>query len=183
MTEQEIKEGSISYGKVLITTVIAKCLHHGIVKTKLIKLGQWLSNQQVLEYIFLRVHIGLNVFLYTDLEENMAIYCDVDLADWIRAGYNFSQTFTLLSMNAVIYEVEDEYFKSSKRMVNPDRRISLSIGSSQTHYTTAGRVAVFSLPSELKEVIVIPPMRPDREPERYLEVIKISKPGDRVKIG
>ena len=183
LSEREVKEGNISYAKVLITTVIAKCLEQGIVSTKLKKLGQWLSNQQVLEYIFLRVNIGLNVFLYTDLDENMAIYSDIDLVDWIRAGYNFPQTFILLSMNAVIYELEDKYLTSGKHMLNPDRTISMGIGSSQTHYTESGRVAVFNLPSEVKAVIVTPPMRLDREPEQYLEMIKISKPGDVIEIG
>ena len=183
LSEREIKEGNISYAKVFITTVIAKCLHQGIAKTKLKGLGQWLSNQHVLEYIFLRVNIGLNLFLYTDLDENLAIYSDMDLVDWIRAGYSFPQTFILLSMNAVIYELEDKYLKSGKRMLNPDRRISMSIGSAVTHYTESGRVVVFNLPSEVKTVIVTLPNRLDRKPEQYLGMIKISKPGDVFDIG
>ncbi len=181
-SEQEIKEGKISYRKVFIATVLAKCIKQGIVVAKLKKLGLWLSSQQTLEYIFLRVNIGLNMFLYTDLDENMAVYSDIDLADWIRAGYNFPDTFILLSMNAVAYELEDKYLKSGARVLNPDRRISMSIGSSQVHFTASGRTAVFGLPREVKAVIVIPPKRRDRQPEKYLELIRMAKPGEVIQI-
>jgi len=183
LSEDEIKEGNINYAKVFVTTVLVKCRNQGIARSKLKTLGQWLSNPKVLEYIFLRVDIGLNLFLYTDLGENIGVYSDIGLVDWIRAGHNFSQVFVLLSLNAVIYELEDKYLRHNVSVLNPDRRISMAVGSSQVHYTKSGRVAIFNLPSEVMSIVLTPPMRLDRDPNEYLKMVQVSKPGEVIEIG
>lgn len=183
LSEEDVKEGNISYAKLFVTTVVAKFRKQGFSRGKLKKLGQWLSNEQMLEYIFLRVNIGLNVYLYTDLEETFSIYSDIYLVDWIRAGYKLPQTFVILSLTAVVHELEDKYLRDGKPLLNPSRELSMTIGSSQLHFTKSGRVLIVNLPSEIESVVMIPPARPDRAPNEYLKLITIASPDESIEIG
>lgn len=172
-SKSDVTDGSISYAKVFMTVVIEKLKTQGISREKLKKLGIWLSQEKTLNYIFTTVDIGLNMFLYTDLDENFAAYSDLDLVDWIRAGQNFSSPYVLMSLNAVIYEIENKCLKSGGPILNPDRKITMTIGASQLHETSTGRMLICSLPSRIESVTLLPPAQPDRPIDQYLELVKM----------
>ena len=175
-SKEELQNRQISYAQVFITAVISKCRSLGIRRAQLEELGQWLSQDETLSYIFLKVDIGFNMFLYTDLEGHFAAYSDMELSDWIRAGYNFSQPHILLSLNAVIYELEDNFLLSKEISLNPERRISITIGASQVYETPTGREVTFSLPKNTKSIILLPPVQPEKSCEEYWRMVRISGP-------
>ncbi len=179
---EELRNHDITYAQVFVAIVLLKCRKQGIAKGKLKSLGQWLSKQNTLNYIFFRVDAGFNMFLYTDLNENFAAYSDIELSDWIRAGHYFSQPYILLSLNAVIYELEDRYLKSGGPILNPKREISVTIGASQVYESSEGRVAIYSLPSKIQSVVLLPPMQQDKTPDEYLELVRVSTPGETIEI-
>jgi hypothetical protein len=153
-----------------------------VARNKLKALGRWLSDQDTLNYIFSRVDTGFNMFLYTDLDETYAAYSDIELSDWIRAGHHFSQPHILLSLNAVIYELEDSFLKSGGPVLNPKREVSVTIGASQLYETSEGRVAIYSLPNEIQSVVLVPPAQQDRTPGEYLELVSMSVAGEVIEI-
>ncbi len=176
LSEEDIKEGNFNYDKVFITTILSKCYNQGISKSNLKIIGQWLSNEKTLEFIFYRVDIGLNLFLYTDLNENIGVYSDVDLGDWIRAGHYFPKVFVLISMNAVIYELEDHYLEPGVRIINPQRKKSMSIGASQIMYKDSQSIAIFSIPKDVTSIVLLPPMQCNKKTEDYMDLISILSP-------
>jgi hypothetical protein len=59
----------------------------------------------------------------------------------------------------------------------------MTIGASQWHKTSTGCVAIYSLPSIIDSIILLPPAKPDRPIEKYLKLVKMSDPGSSIKIG
>jgi hypothetical protein len=88
-----------------------------------------------------------------------------------------------MSLNATIYEMEDQYFKSDAPFLNPERKISITIGAAQSHETSTGRTVIYSLPSKVEAVILIPPTDQDRSAEKYLELVKIRSSDGNIPIG
>jgi hypothetical protein len=91
----DLEGGEVTYSKVFVTIALVKLRKQGIPKDKLRKIGVWLSDKRTLEYIFMKVDIGFNMFLYTNLEDHFAVYSDMELTDWIRAGHYFSKPHIL----------------------------------------------------------------------------------------
>jgi hypothetical protein len=183
LSPDDLEGGEVTYSKVFVTIALVKLKKQGISKDKLRKIGIWLSEERTLEYIFMKVDIGFNMFLYTNLEDHFAAYSDMELTDWIRAGHYFSKPHILMSLNATIYEIEDQYLKSGVPFLNPERKISMTIGAAQSHETSTGRTVIYSLPSKVESVILLPPIDQDRPAEKYLELVKISSPDGTTSIG
>ena len=170
-SESGIADGNVTYSQIFITVVLAKLIQKGVSRDRLKKLGIWLS-KNAFKYIFMKVNIGFNMFLYTDLDESFCAYSDLKLVDLIRAGHYLSDPFILLPLNRVIYEIEDKYF--NEPLLNPERKIYMTIGASQWNETATGRMAVYSLPSKVESILLLPPTIPDRSAEEYLKLVKIS---------
>jgi len=175
-SKDEVESREVSYAQIFITTVLSKCRSLGVAQEQLEKLGQWLSQEKALNYIFLKVDLGFNMFLYTDLEGHFAAYSDMELVDWIRAGHLFSQPHVLLSLNAIIYEFEDKFLVSKELSLNPARKISITIGASQVFKTQTGRDVICSLPRNVESVVLLPPMLPEKSLAEYWSMVKISRP-------
>jgi len=171
----------ITYVKIFVTVALGKCLNFGIARSKVKKLGKWLSDEQVIKYILLRIDLGLNMFLYTDFEETMAVYSDTELVDWIRIGFNFAQPYVFLSLNAIVYEIEDKYLNPMGES-DPNREIRITIGSSQMHKTTDGRVMIYFLPKDTKSIVMVPPIEDDQTPDKYLDIMQFSTPDKNIEI-
>ncbi len=175
-SKSDLVDKKITYKKVFTTIILSKLKEQGISKEKLRYLGVWLSQEKVFEYLSAKVDIGFNMFLYTDLKENFAVYSDLELIDLIRVGHNFSDPHILVSVNAVVYEIEEKYFKSIGPILNPERKISVTVGASQWHENSEGRTAIYSLPSGIKSIIILPPVKPDRPIDEYLDLIEMKHP-------
>lgn len=154
LTQEDIGAANITFSRVFLTVVLSKLRRLGIQREKVLELGRWLSLEGCIAWILTRVNIGLNVFLYTDFEGNMAAYADIDLIDWIRAGHEMPQPFVILSLNAVVHEIEETFLKKKKVGSHGDD-IKITVGFSQIHETDEGRYVTFGIPSNTKSIEVL----------------------------
>ncbi len=172
---EDIEARDISFKKVFVTLVIAKLFKLGVNKKKLKNLATWLSDSRLLEFTLTKIDLGLNVFLHTDFEENMGIYNDQELIDWIRIGPNLLEPYVILSMNSVIYEIFDKYFKA-KPQYDINRRIRITIGRASIYEHDDGRIAQFSVPRKTKGIWIDRPIKEtacDEDPCEKLSVKQI----------
>lgn len=183
LSSEDVKKQEFSYHKVFITTLLLKMKELGLAQGTLKKLGQWLSEPKTLDWIFMKVDLGFNMHLYTDLKETFAAYSDVELADWIRAGNLFNEPKILLPLSGFIFDMEDKFLKNGERVLNPSREITFTLGASQWHSTKNGRTVVSSLPSEVNAVCLLTPVRQDRPSDEYLDLVQISGPDKVISIG
>ena len=186
LAKEDIQKGSATYQKVFVTLTIGKLRHFGISASKLEKIGKWLSSDGILEYVLTRVVSGMNLFLYTDLNETMALHSDIELVDWLRIGHNFSEAYFLLSINAIIYEIEDRLLKiGSQEPISHD--LAVWIGSSQIHETKSGRVVVSRIPLNTESIVLVKPFGNRTEfplsNEEYVQRVRFSEPGEIIHVG
>lgn len=154
---QDISTGNISFSSVFVSLLLNKFVHMGMQKNALKKLLRWFSNPELIEYVLIRVDLGLNMFLYTDFDENMGIYSDQEWLDWIRIGYEFSKSYAYISLNALLYEIEDKYIRVDEAgKINRD--ITYTIGMSGMHKTPSGRAVRLSLPRNTTSIVVFVPL-------------------------
>lgn len=175
LSSKDLQDGNITYKAVFVTLVIKKCIELGVRKQHLIKLGQWLSKTEVIEFLFMRLSLGFNVLLYSDLDESIGFYSDIEMADWIRAADSFESASVILSMNATIRELEEKYAKRlDYKFSRPPGENSVTLGMSQIHRSNDGHVAMFSIPRNTKKIFIFPPMSPALSTEEYLEMVEIA---------
>ena len=175
LSKDDISSKKISYSSLFITLVLRKLISFGLARRNLITFGKWLSATETLEFLFLRLSLGFNIFLYTDLNENIAFYSDVELSDWIRAGDYFESPYIILSMNAMIREMESKYFKKLEYQLSREPGDNtMFLGMSQVHKTKEGRVVILSIPKDTIKIVILPPMEPKHTNEDYLNMIEFS---------
>lgn len=179
----EIDKGDFSYSKVFVTTLLLKLRTLGHSQGSLKKLGQWLSETKTLDYIFMKVDLGFNIYLYTDLKETFAAYSDMELVDWIRAGNLLSEPKILFPLTGFVFDMEDKLLENGERVLNPSREIKFTIGASQWHQTKTGRTVVSSLPGEVEAIYLLTPVRQNRPTEEYIDIVQISGPDSVINIG
>ncbi|MEW5985667.1 MAG: hypothetical protein AB1791_03440 [Chloroflexota bacterium] len=176
LIRDDIQSGNITFVKVFTTLVLDKCLKYGVAKDRVKNLGQWLSNEGLMKHILRKVSAGMNVILFTDFVENFSVYGDMELADWIRATYLFPQPFVIMSLNAVISEIDEKYLKGDKKIL-AGQEPQIYLGSSQVYETKRGRMVVCSLPKETNSIIVLPPMSNAKDPNDYRQMIQVMPSG------
>lgn len=181
----DIEAGTITYLRIFVALVMSRMIKLGVKKDALKKLGHWLSQENVVRFVLMKVSAGLNTFLYTDFNEIMAIHSDIELIDWIRIGNELPEAHVILSMNSIIYDIEYKYIKDTgQQKVNRD--ILMTVGSSQLHYTKKGRILILFLPKYLTAIKIVFPVAGDNgeeQPEQeYLQMIDFVRPGDTIKI-
>lgn len=178
---------NVTFKQVFVTLILLKCRELGVREEKLKRLGRWLSQDNVLKYTLARVNMGLNMILYTDFEGNMAVYADIELVDWIRIANQLPELYVILSMNSIIHEIEDKFFKLEEAEKS-GRDLKITVGFSQIHETDEGRFVVFQIPSDTKSILMVKPAsRPGDETaassdEDYIKIVEFNTPGDVIRI-
>lgn len=174
LSNADIHEGKVTYSKVLVTLVLKKCFKLGVKRQHLITLGKWLSEVKTLEFLFLKLDLGFNMLLYTDLDENIGFFSDVEIADWIRAADCFDSANVILSMNATVRELEEKYAKKLKyRFSSTPGNNSISLGMSQVHNTESGKAVIVSIPNDTNKIVILPPLKRKYTDEDYLHMVEI----------
>lgn len=175
LLQEDTDTGNISFAKILITVVLGKCLKYGVSREKVKNLGQWLSGGNTIDFILHKISFGMNVILYTDFVENFSVYSDTDLSDWIRASYLLPQPYFIMSLNAVIAEIDEKYMDENNRFF-ARREPTIYLGMSQVYESSAGNMVVCSLPRNTYSVILIPPSIDAKEPDEYLQMVHVAPP-------
>jgi hypothetical protein len=175
-SQEDIQAGSLTFAKVLITVTMAKCLKYGVARERVRNLGQWLSTDGLIEFVLRKVSAGMNVILYTDFLENFAVYSDTELVDWIRASYLLPQPYVVISLNAVIAEIDEKYLKGDVKILG-DHKPSIYLGSSQVYESTEGKMVVVSLPKDTSSIMMIPPAENTKSAQEIVEMIRVMPAG------
>jgi hypothetical protein len=175
LLQEDIKSGDITLAKMLTTVVLNKCLKFGIPREKVKNLGLWFSGNDITTYAMQRISMGMNVILYTDFVENLSVYADIDLKDWIRASYLFPQPFVIMSLNAVLLEIDEKYLPKDKRIF-ARKEPTVYLGSSQVYESSAGKLVICSLPKDTYSVIIIPPIGETKTAEEYGKLVQVTQP-------
>ncbi len=157
LSPDDLASKNVTFRKVLMMLLVGKLADLGINKNHTKKLLKWMSDEKLFEFVVMKIQHGFNTFLYTDMNETMAIYSDIELLDWIRASHMFPQAHILISLNSLFYEILDKYLKdSSEYQIN--REIRFTIGHSEMHQSEGGRAVIFSIPTNTKQIVVFRPM-------------------------
>jgi hypothetical protein len=175
LLQDDIKSGNITFTKMLTTVFLGKCLKFGIPREKVKDLGLWFSGNDVINYAMRKISAGMNVILYTDFVENFSVYSDIDLSDWIRASYLFPQPFLIMSLNALILEIDEKYLRPESRIFARPEPTVYS-GMSEVYESSAGNLVVCSLPKETYSVVIIPPLGEKKLADDYLKMVQITPP-------
>lgn len=154
---KDIESKNVTFKKVFLTIVLSKLDKISTSRKMTKSLMKWMSDEKTLEFIFMKVGHGFNTFLYTDLADNRGIYSDTELLDWLRIGYEITASYILLSMNAVISEIFQKYYKSDDR-IDIGGKIDFFAGQSQVYDSNAGRIVTFSIPIKTKQIKIFRPM-------------------------
>ena len=113
--------------------------------------------------------------VYTDFIENFSVYSDVELRDWIRASYLLPQPYFIMSLNAVIAEIDEKYLNEGDRFF-ARKEPTIYLGMSQVYESSTGNMVVCSLPKNTYSIILIPPMIDPKESDEYLQMVQITPP-------
>ncbi len=143
---------------------------------------KWLSNDELLQSIVLRFELGLNVLLFTDLHENMAIYTDTELADWLRAFHSIDGPMILLSLNNVLDHIFANLMAPAvPRYSKPSIRFTIGF-SEIVEGNDLHRTVLVSLPTRTSRILITSPMSPGRGPDTgvlaasdYLKMIEMRE--------
>jgi len=176
LLKEDIKAQEITLAKVFITLVLNKCLKYGIARDRVQNLGKWLSKKEVLDFIFEKMDVGMNVILFTDFLENFSVYSDFELVDWIRASYLLDQPYVIMSLNAIIQEIDKKYWTGKRKLLNR-KHPSMFVGMSQVHESKEGRLVIISLPNHTNSIIMIPPAKDPKSQEEYSNMTSVLPPG------
>jgi hypothetical protein len=169
LLKEDIQAGTVTFSKLFTTIVLGKLLKYGMARDRVINLGRWLSEEGLLRYILRNIGLGINMILYTDLLENFSVYNDIDLTDWIRASYALPQPYIIMSLMAVVEEIEEKYL-NLKDDAEDHKLPSLYVGMSQVHETKAGRNLLVFIPADVSSIIMLPSSRNPKTPEEYREL-------------
>jgi hypothetical protein len=107
LSSKDLESGSITFQKLFLTVIAKRLMDLGANQEQLKDLLRWMSDEEMLKFILMKINLGFNMFLYTDLNETKAIYSDNELMDWIRVSYQLPEARILLSLNCVVYYVID----------------------------------------------------------------------------
>ena len=99
---ENLKNEEITFEKIFNHFIVAKLIKLTKNYSSLEKIVSWLGNNTIFEYALFQLQQGFNLFLYTDLKENFALYNDIDLLDWIRIGPELDSPYILLSINSIV---------------------------------------------------------------------------------
>lgn len=157
ITKEDIKEGNITFQKIFVTFVLRKLQNLGVKKDYLMELGKWMSETKLIEFIARKIDWGFNLFLYTNFKGHMAIYSSIELLDWIRIGYEFTEPHILLPINSIIHDIVDKYFNNTDNKIELNKNIIFNIGQSSLYETENGRIVNFSIPKNAKEIRIFKP--------------------------
>jgi hypothetical protein len=154
--EDDIRAKSVSLRKVFNLVVVRRLQKLGMQPSKLRKLVEWLSNEEMGRFVFLKLGLGFNLLLFTDLDEEMEILSDLELLDWLPGCHVIDSPVVLLSVNNIIVDLLSNCFPG----LAPEdygKKIRFTVGRSEIIDDDAGRQVSFSIPRNTKRISLFRP--------------------------
>jgi len=179
INDDDFIDGDITFKKIFITVVASKIYKITFNQNMVMNVVKWLSEDETFKFILMKIYCGFNTILFTDLSENMGIYSDIELLDWLRIFNGMEDPYILLSMNQIFSEINEKFLKD-KSTVTPE--LKFVVGQAQIIEQDNGCSVLISLPSKTKEIQILRPMKTTdklanedktKEKEYYSSIIKI----------
>jgi hypothetical protein len=167
--KKPINISDVTFKNVFITIVANRILKMSHDNDKVLKLIKWLNDEKLIEFILFKVDLGFNVFIYTDLCDTFCIESDGEFLDSLSIFYELENTYIILSLNKIIYEIDDKIFKGT---LNINREIRFTIGHSQIYEDEDGITVTFSIPKNVKKIEMYKPMNFGNDKELEWEYYK-----------
>ncbi len=174
LLSEDIKKGTTTLKKAITTRILSKINSIGLKREKKLSILSWLSEENTIPFLMQKIDNGLNVFLYTDCQENIGFYSDIELTDYLRIGYEFSEPYLVISMNSLVYELIEKCITPKIYEIDRNNCITSTTGCSRICEMKDGKVVVFGIPKNTKKIFITTPM-PDAEDEDNEERIKYYK--------
>jgi hypothetical protein len=177
LSSEDLESKNITFQKLFLTVITKRLMDLGANREQLRDLLRWMSDEEMLKFILMKINFGFNMFLYTDLNETKAIYSDNELMDWIRASYILPEARILLSLNCVVSYVIDNFYKDADNFTF-NRQIIFTIGNSEMINEPDGKIITLSIPRNTKQIHVYRPMKPHSDksneltPEDYIKMME-----------
>jgi hypothetical protein len=140
---------------IFITIVANRILEMSHDNDKVLRLIKWLNDEELIEFILFKINLGFNIFIYTDLCETFCIESDAEFLDNLRIFYELDNTYIILPLNKILYEIDDKIFKGTLKI---NREIRFTIGQSQIYGGEDGKTVTFSIPKNVKKIEIFKPM-------------------------
>jgi len=144
-----------TFKNIFITIIANRILKISHDNDKVLNLIKWLNDEKLIEFILFKVNLGFNIFIYTDLCETFCIESDAEFLDSLRIFHELENTFIVLPLNKILYEIDDKIFKGALKI---KREINFTIGESQIYETKDGKIVTFSIPKNVKKIEIFKPM-------------------------
>jgi hypothetical protein len=151
-----------TFKNIFITIVANRLLKMSHDNDKIMKLIKWLNDEKLIEFILLKVNLGFNIFINTDLCETFCIESDAEFLDFLRIFYELEDTYIILPLNKILYDIDDKIFKGTLKI---NREIRFTIGQSQIYEDEDGMTVTFSIPKNVKRIDIYKPMIFDNDKE------------------
>lgn len=181
ISEKDKKSKTTTLKAALVTVLIWKLNKLGIKKDYLKYVGKFFSDDKCIEFVLMKIDMGFNLFLFTDFDDNIGVYSDNELLDWIRIGNELEKPYLLFSLNSLFHNVLDNYFKPVKPFTL-NKEISFTIGQSQIYETQQGRAVTFSIPKDVDEILLFRPMMIYKEGEEKPKIVSKKEILNKLKI-
>jgi hypothetical protein len=140
---------------IFITIVANKIYNMSHDNDKVMKLIKWLNDEKLIEFILLKINLGFNIFIYTDLCDTFCIESDMEFLDFLGIFSELEETYIILSLNKILYEIDDKIFKGTLKI---NREIRFTIGQSHLYEDKDGITVTFSIPKNVKKIEIFKPM-------------------------
>lgn len=148
-------EDDMTFKNIFITLVVNKLFKMIHDNAKVLKLVKWLSDDKLIEFILLKINLGFNVFIFSDLKETYCIESDLEFLDWLRTFDQEDSPFFILTLNKMICDIDTKLFKNTLNINKNPRYI---VGQSQIYEEKNGNVVTFSIPNNTKKIVLFRPM-------------------------
>jgi hypothetical protein len=148
-------DNDITFKNIFITLIVNKIFAIIRDNEKVLKLVKWLSDDKLIEFLFMKIDLGFNVFIFSDLKETYCIESDVEFLDWLRIFDQEDNPFFILPLNKIFYDIDEKIFKNT---LNINKNIRFTVGQSQLFEEEDGNIVTFSVPNNTKKIILFRPM-------------------------
>lgn len=167
------KNEEITFERLFNYFILVKIYNLTNSHSSLKKIVSWLGKNEVFKYAIFQLQHGFNLFLYTDLNENFALYNDIDLLDWLRIGPKVDSPYILLSINSIVNSI------LKLRKDNTEKfEVNFMLGDSFFKKTEKGSQVFLSIPYNTNEIVITKPWKVQDATKKVLteeEILKMIK--------
>ncbi len=142
--------------KTIFMALLGHKLYRTALDTVLVReVMKFVAENEVFQSAMMRVQLGLNVMLFTDLHEHVELTNDVDLLDWLRIYNEVAEPHILVSINSIVHDIDKRFFSGKLGL---PKELSIYVGQSTVIQVSRGVEVTFSIPRKTRKITGFRPM-------------------------